>query len=74
MVSNDYTRIGENTPDPAFESCRLKSAAGWYVRVSWRHGQVEHVGGFASEDEAESWITKKSKGWLLNRAAALRRA
>jgi hypothetical protein len=74
MGSKDCTHTGENTADPAFEPRRLKSAAGWYVRVSWRYGQVEHVGGFTSEDEAESWITKKSKEWLLNRAAALRRA
>ena len=59
-------------PDPIFEACRLKTAPGWYVRVSWRYGQMEHVSGFASEQDAESWINKKSAGWLRNRAAALR--
>jgi hypothetical protein len=57
---------------PTFEARRLKSAPGWYVRVSWRYGQVEHVSGFASADEAERWISEKSEGWLRNRTAALR--
>ena len=57
---------------PTFEVRQLKSAAGWYVRVLWRYGQVEHVSGFASADDAESWIHKKSEAWLQNRAAALR--
>ena len=38
--------IEQNKSDPMFEVCRLKTASGWYVRVSWQHGQVEHVSGF----------------------------
>ncbi len=57
---------------PPFEVRPLKSAPGWYVRVSWRYGQVEHVAGFASAQEAASWITKNSEEWLRNRATALR--
>ena len=64
--------MDEVKADPVFEARPLKSAPGWYVRVSWRYGQVEHISGFASVDEAESWIAKKSEGWLRNRTAVLR--
>ncbi len=69
---HSYHRIEEDRSDPTFEAHRLKSAPGWYVRVSWRHGQVEHVSGFASERDAQNWIKEKSMGWLRNRAGALR--
>ena len=42
------------------------------MRVLWPYGQEQHVSGFTSADEAQSWIDKKSVGWLQNRAAALR--
>jgi len=64
--------MDEVKPDAVFEARRLKSAPGWYVWVSWRYGQVEHISGFTSADEAESWIANKSAGWLRNRTAALR--
>ena len=57
-----------------FEVRQLKSAPGWYVRVVWQYGLEQHVSGFASADEAQTWINKKSKGWLRNRTAALRGA
>jgi hypothetical protein len=63
-------RIGENKSDPTFEAHRLKSALGWYVRVSWRYGQVEHVSGFASGQAAQKWIEEKSKTWLRGRTGA----
>jgi len=65
--------LGEAKCPPTFQVRQLKSAAGWYVRVSWRYGEVEHVSGFASADEAERWIDEKSEAWLRNRTAALRR-
>jgi hypothetical protein len=57
---------------PDFEVHQLKSAPGWYVRVLWQYGLEQHIGGFASADEAQTWIHKKSEGWLRNRTAALR--
>ena len=48
---------------PTFEVRQLKSAPGWYVRVSWRYGQVEHISGFASGHDAENWIKEKSAEW-----------
>jgi hypothetical protein len=63
--------MDQNKFDPTFEVRQLKSAPGWYVRVSWRYGQVEHISGFASVNDAENWISKKSEGWLRNRTAAL---
>jgi len=38
----------------------------------WQYGEVEHVGGFASANEAERWIKEKSRDWLRNRATTLR--
>jgi len=57
-------------PDPVFEVRPLKSAPGWYVRVSWRYGQVEHVSGFASGQDAAKWIEQKSEAWLRGRKGA----
>lgn len=65
-------RLADATSLPTFEACELKSAAGWYVRISWRYGQVEHISGFASAHDAERWISEKSPGWMRNRSAALR--
>jgi hypothetical protein len=59
---------------PTFEVRQLKSAPGWYVRVLWQYGLEQRVNGFASADEAQTWINKKSEGWLRNRTAALRGA
>jgi hypothetical protein len=56
--------------DPIFEARSLRSAPGWYVRVSWRCSQVEHVGGFASDHDAQKWIEEKSEGWLRDRVSA----
>ena len=52
--------MDEAEPDPVFEARRLKSAPGYYVRVKWRYGQVEHVSGFASGHDAQKWIEEKS--------------
>lgn len=62
----------EQKSDPIFEVRRLKSAPGWYVRVSWRYGQEEHISGFASGHDADNWIKEKSVDWLRNRAGASR--
>jgi len=63
-------RIEENRFTPTFEARRLKSAPGWYVWISWRHGQVEHVSGFASGQDAQKWIEEKSEAWLRSRTGA----
>ena len=62
--------MDEAKPDPVFEARQLKSAPGWYVRVTWRYGQEEHVGGFVSERDAQKWIEEKSKAWLRGRRGA----
>jgi len=62
--------MDEIKSDPIFEARPLKSARGWFVRVWWRYGQVEHVGGFTSEQNAQKWIEEKSKAWLRGRKGA----
>ena len=64
--------LTEAKRSPIFEVRQLKCGSGWFVRVLWPYGQEQHVSGFTSADEAQSWIDKKSVGWLQNRAAALR--
>ena len=54
------------TPSPHQNRCRRP-------RVE-KVGLEQHVNGFASADEAQTWINKKSEGWLRNRTAALRGA
>ena len=54
---------------PDFEVRQLKSAPGGHVCVLWQYGLEQHIGGFASADEAQTWINKKSEGWLRNRTA-----
>ncbi len=66
--------LAEGKRAPTFEVGQLKFAPGWYVRVLWEYGQEQHVRGFASADDARSWVQKKSEGWLRNRTAALRGA
>jgi hypothetical protein len=61
-------------PDPVFETRPLQSAPGWFVRVSWRHIRVEHVGGFASDRDAQKWIEEKSETWRRGRTGARRGA
>jgi hypothetical protein len=62
--------MDEPKPDPVIEARQLKTAPGWYVRVTWRYGQAEHVSGFASEHEAQNWIKEKSEAWLRGRKGA----
>jgi len=59
--------MDEVKPDPIFEARPLKSASGWFVRVSWRYGLVEHVSGFATDQDAQKWIEEKSEVWLRGR-------
>jgi hypothetical protein len=59
---------------PTFEVCQLRSTLRWYVSVVWQYGQEQHVTGFASADDAQIWIARKSEAWLRNRNDALRPA
>jgi hypothetical protein len=70
------SRSIKKIPDraPTFEVRQLKSTPRWYVRVVWPYGQEQHVAGFASADDAKTWIAGKSEGWLRSRSAALRLA
>jgi hypothetical protein len=72
FVSNktEARRNRVKRPDPVFEARPLKTAPGWYVRVTWRYGQVEHVSGFASGQDAAKWIEQKSEAWLRGRKGA----
>jgi len=57
----------EPNSNPVFEARRLKSAAGWYVRVAWPNGKRDHIPGFVSQQEAQCWIKGKAPAWLSER-------
>jgi DNA-directed RNA polymerase specialized sigma24 family protein len=56
----------------------LRDCVSFIVSVARRQGvpsdRTDDVvqEGFASADEAQNWVHKKSEGWLRNRTAALR--
>jgi hypothetical protein len=43
---------------------------GHSVSVMWRGGEVDSVFGFASENDALTWIREKSQGWLMDNQAS----
>jgi hypothetical protein len=40
---------------------------GWYVRVAWPHGKLEHIPGFVSHRDAMRWIEDKAEAWVSER-------
>jgi hypothetical protein len=52
-------------PSPFMEPQELKKGS-WYVLVVWSEGVTQHVDGFRSESEAQTWIDNESREWLIN--------
>jgi hypothetical protein len=50
------------TERPKFRSEMTKSGR-WFVSVITGYGPDSHVGDFATEKEAQHWISTKSKDW-----------
>ena len=57
---------------PRLESRPLKRGGGWYVLVTWSSGRTAQVNDFASETEAEQWISNASAAWLAARQTGSR--
>jgi hypothetical protein len=57
---------------PTFEVRQLKSTPRWYVQVLWQHGQEQHITGFTSADDAQSWISSKVRREVTKQNTALR--
>jgi hypothetical protein len=47
---------------PRFEPQMTKSGR-WFVSVKTGNGPDSHIGDFATEAEAENWISTKAKYW-----------
>jgi hypothetical protein len=47
---------------PKFRPEMLKSGR-WFVSVVTGYGPDSHIGDFATEEEAQHWISTKSKDW-----------
>jgi len=50
------------TDKPKFHSKMIKNGR-WTIVVTARHGPESRVGDFATEEEAQRWISTKSKDW-----------
>jgi hypothetical protein len=51
-------------PKARFDTVRLKSGKGWYVRVTPPHGRETQVEGFTRKAEALAWVEHESAEWL----------
>jgi hypothetical protein len=47
---------------PKFRTKMIKDGR-WTVAVTAGYGPASHVGDFATEEEAQRWISTKSKDW-----------
>jgi hypothetical protein len=54
--------------EPWFEVTPFEDSSGWYVLAVWPDGRTILINGFASEAEAQAWITTdESREWLAER-------
>jgi len=54
--------IGAMTVEPKFHSKMVKSGR-WTVTIATGYGPSSYVGDFATEEEADHWISTNSKDW-----------
>jgi hypothetical protein len=54
--------IGVMSEKPRFHTKMVKDGR-WTVAVTTGNGPPSHVGDFATEEEAQRWISTKSKDW-----------
>jgi len=54
--------IRRMTEKSKFHSKMIKDGR-WTVRIITGHGPDSHIGDFATEEEAQRWISTKSKDW-----------
>jgi hypothetical protein len=47
---------------PEFQP-KLNSSGTWFVAVTTGHGPESHIGDFPTKEEAQLWISTKSKYW-----------
>jgi hypothetical protein len=61
-VYADVADICAMTEKPKFRSEMTKNGR-WFVAITTGYGPDSHVGDFATEADAQSWISTKSKDW-----------
>jgi hypothetical protein len=49
---------------PLFEICEVRTAPGFYVRVTHPNSEPQRVDGFATVGEAASWISDQTQDWI----------
>jgi hypothetical protein len=60
--------IGMMREKPKFHTRMIKDGR-WTVRIITGNGPDSHVGDFATEEEAQRWISTKSKDWEASHTA-----
>jgi hypothetical protein len=58
----DVAHICAMTKKPEFRPEMTKSGR-WFVAITTGYGPDSHVGDFATKEEAQHWISTKSKDW-----------
>jgi hypothetical protein len=53
-----------SAPKAKFDTVRLKSGKGRYVRVTPPHGRGTQIEGFTRKAEAVAWVEHESAEWL----------
>ncbi|MGH3428615.1 MAG: hypothetical protein ACRDQZ_13780, partial [Mycobacteriales bacterium] len=49
---------------PLLQTRKLEDRLSWYVLVDWLDGGADHVGDFATEARAQTWIERASAQWV----------
>ena len=39
---------------------------GWRILIEWVSGRIQYISGFETIQDAESWIEKNARTWILN--------
>jgi hypothetical protein len=57
-------------PEPTFTAKMTKDGTYCVLMDSKAYAPIMHIGSFASEDEAQTWIRDDSTAWFAERVAA----
>jgi hypothetical protein len=58
----DEAHIGSMTEKPKFRA-EMNRSGRWFVAITTGYGPDSHVGDFETEEEAQRWISTRSKDW-----------
>ena len=54
-------------PTPVGDGWRiLIEWVSWRILIEWVSGRIQYISGFETIQDAESWIEKNARTWILN--------